>query len=251
MLNWKSLLLFCHIIICLNLLRNLFHKSMFLNFLSPIVWKTWFICNILLVFLISQIPISVLFFKLLLLYVPLTLTFFLQSTMIFIWQQQCYSQLEFFLNALIAQVKIGAGFRPAFKIAALSLPNNYFQNYFMEILETILFSKKSATPFLSPSLQQIIEELKKADSSSQCLQHLENLRHYIHIRSIFRKKVQSALLQIHIQSLVLFILYSGLFIFILNKHGLKYIKVLLLSLLLFITGLIILFQCGKRIKWTI
>ena len=182
---------------------------------------------------------------------PLTFSFFLQSTLIFIRQQQCYSQLEFFLNALIAQIKIGVGFRPAFKTAALALPNNYFQNYFMEVLETILFSKKSTAPFPSLSLQQMIEELKKADSSSQCLQHLENLRHHTRIRSTFRKKVQSALLQIHIQSVVLFILYSGLFIFILNKHGLKYIKILLLSLFLFIIGLTILSRCGKKIRWTI
>ncbi|MDE0120070.1 MAG: hypothetical protein OXM55_08710 [Bdellovibrionales bacterium] len=113
------------------------------------------------------------------------------------------------------------------------------------------FSNTHRTLFLSPSLQQMIEELKRADSSSQCLDHLKNLRHHIHTRSIFRKKVQSALLQIHIQSFVLLILYSGLFIFIFNKTGLKYIKVLLLSLFLFGTGLMILSQLGKKIKWTI
>ena len=252
MLNWKSLLLFCHIVICLKFLKNLIHKNTFLNFLSPIVWKIWFMGNILLIFVISQIPISILFFKLLLLYLPLTLTFFLQSTMIFLWQQQLYSQLEFFLNALIAQIKIGTGFRPAFKTAALTLSNSYFQNYFMKILETILFSKKPAgKSFLPSSLQQMIEELKKADSSSHCLEHLENLRHHVHIRSVFRKKVQSALLQIRIQSFVLLILYTGLFIFVLNKYGLRYIKILFLSLFLFIIGLIILLQCGKRVKWTI
>ena len=250
MLNWKSLLLFCHILICLKLLRTFFHRR-FLNFLSPMVWKIWFLSNILLLFLISQMPISFFFFKILLLYIPLIFSFFLQSTLIFIWQQQCYVQFEFFLNVLIAQIKIGIGFRPAFKIAAYSLPQRYFQNYFIEILDTMTFSNTHRKLFLSPLLQQMIEELKRADSSSQCLEHLKNLRHHIHIRSIFRKKVQSTLLQIRIQSLVLLILYFGLFIFIFNKTGLKYIKTLLLSLFLFLTGLLVLSQLGKKIKWTI
>ncbi|MDE0518617.1 MAG: hypothetical protein OXH36_03550 [Bdellovibrionales bacterium] len=189
--------------------------------------------------------------KILLLYTPFFVSFFLQSTLIFIWQQQCYVQFEFFLNALIAQIKIGVGFRPAFKQAAYTLPQRHFQNYFIEILDAMTFSNTHRKLFLSPALQQMIEELKRANSSSQCLEHLKNLRHHIHTRSIFQKKVQSALLQIRIQSFVLLILYSGLFIFILNKTGWKYIKILLLSLCLFCIGLLVLSQLGKKIKWTI
>lgn len=247
----KFLLLFCHITICLKTLYNTLHNSMFLTFLSPMVWKTWFICNILLIFLISQIPINLLFFKLLFLYIPLILTFFLQSVLIFIWRQKFYLQFELFLNALIAQIKIGSGFRSAFKAALSALSYSHFQNYFIEIWEMILFSKNLRKEFRFSPLQQMIEELRKADQSSQCLEQLENLRHQIRVRSLFQKKVQSALLQIRIQSFVLLSLYSGLFIFVLHRYGLKYIKVLLLSFLLFISGLITLFQCGKKMKWTI
>ena len=249
--DWNFLFLFCHVLICLQSLWNIFHKSMFITVLSPMVWKTWFIFNISLVFFISQLPISFLFFKLLLLYTPLALIYFSQSVLVFIWRQQFYHQFECFLNNLIAQIKIGAGFRAGFKTALLILPHSRFQNYFMEILEMILFSKKLRKEFHFSPLQQMIEELKRTDKSAQCLEHLENLRHQVRIQSVFRKKVQSALLQIRIQSLVLLILYSGLFIFVLHRYGLKYIKILLLSLFLFISGLIILFQCGKRIKWTI
>ena len=249
--DWKFLLLFCHLLICLKTLWNILHNSMFLTFLSPIVWKTWFICNILLIFFISQLPIHLLLFKSSLLYIPLILTFFLQSFLSFIWRQRFYTQFELFLNALIAQIKIGLGFRSAFKAALSVLSHSPFQNYFMEILEMILFSKKIRKEFHFSPLQQMIEELRKADQSSQCLEHLENLRHQIRVHSIFQKKVQSALLQIRIQSFVLLVLYSGLFIFVLHRYGLKYIKVLLLSFFLFTAGLIVLFQYGKKIKWTI
>ncbi len=251
MFDWESAFLFCHVLLCLAGLWSLFHQSIFLTFLSPIVWKICFVFSILLIFVISQLPFQILFFKLMLLYVPLILIFFTRFLLTFVREQQFYLQFEFFLNTLIAQIKIGSGFRPAFKSSARALPDSYFQNYFMEILEMILFSKKPAKEFSFSPLRQMIEELKRADSSSQCLELLENLRHHIHIRSVFRKKVQSALLQIRIQSFVLFILYSGLLIFVLNKYGLKYIKILLISFFLFITGFLILLQHGRKIKWTI
>ena len=250
MFDWKSLLLFCHILICLKTLWKTLHKSIFLAFLSPMVWKIWFICNIALVFFISQLPIPLLF-KLPLLYTPLILTFFSQSLLLFIWRQQLYLQFELLLNALITQIKIGTGFRPAFKKAVLSLSRQHFQNYFMEILEVISFSKSFRKEFCFSPLQQMITELKRADQSSQCLEHLENLRHQVRVQSVFRKKVQAALLQVRIQSVILLIFYFGLFIFVLHQYGLKYIKTLLLSFCLFIFGLIILFQCGRKIKWTV
>lgn len=251
MFDWKFLFLFCTMFICLKTLWNIQHKSIFPAFLSPIVWKIWFICNILLVFYISQLHFNFLFLKLLLFCIPLIFTFFLKSFLVFIWKQRFYLQFEFFLNALISQIKIGTGFRSAFKKAAQSLPYIYFQNYFLKILEIILYSQNLSPEFDFSPLKQIITELKRADQSAQCLEHLENLRHQIHIQSIFRKKVGTALLQIRIQSLVLLLLYSGLFLFVIHKYGLRYIKILFLSLILFITGLIILSQCGRKIKWTI
>ena len=251
MIDGTSFFLFCHILICLKILWSIFHNSVFLSFLSPISWKIGCIFSIFLVFLISQLSISFLFFKLLLLYIPVICAVFLQSVFIFIWRQRFFFQFEFFLNALIAQIKIGMGFRSAFKAALPALPHSSFQNYFIEILETILFSKKLRKEFDFSPMQQMIAALRKADQSSRCLEYLENLRHHVRVRSVFQKKVQSALLQIRIQSFTLLVLYSGLFLFVLNRYGLKYIKILLLSLVLFIIGLILLFQCGKRMKWTV
>ena len=251
MFDWESLFLFCTMFICLKTLWNTQYKSIFPNFLSPIVWKFWFICNILFIFFISQLPFEFVFLKLLLFCIPLIFTFFLKAFFIFIWKQKFYLQFEFFLNVLISQIKIGTGFRSAFKKAAQSLTHPYFQNYFLKILETISYSQKLREEFDFAPLKQIITELKTADESVQCLEHLENLRHQIYIQSMFRKKVGTALLQIRLQSLVLLLLYSGLFIFILHKYGLKYIKILFISLILFILGLMLLLRCGRKIKWSI
>lgn len=251
MWDGKFLFLFFHIFICIKVLWNYRHRVSLLSFSSPIVWKVWFLFNILLLFFISQLSVELLFLKILLIYTPLILTFFLQSLLILLWKERFYIQFEFFLNALIAQVKMGESFRSAFKKAMETLPNIQFKNYFTEILETILFSKALRQEFQFSPLQQMIRELKQADQSAQCLGYLENLRHQVRVRSVFRKKVQSALLQIRLQSFVLLVLYSGLFIFVLHKYGLKYIKILLFSLFLFLCGLISLLQCGKKVKWTI
>ena len=118
----------------------------------------------------------------------------------------------------------------------------------MEIQDSIIFSKNPRSIFTFSPLQQLIIKLKRADQSSQCLTHLENLRLYIKTRSRFQRKVNSALLQVRIQSCILFMIYSGLFCLILYQYGLKYKKVLLFSFCLFLLGLISLFHCGKKIK---
>ena len=246
MFEWSFL--FCHIGLCLAGLQSFYRRGLY--FAQETVWKMSFVFNILLLFLISQIPFQIFLFKWILLYIPLIVAFFLKNLMFSLWEQKFYRQLEVFVNSLIAQIKIGAGFRPAFKSSVKTLPHG-FQTCFMEMLEMILFSKKPSGKFLFPPLQHTLEELKQADSSPRCLPILENLRHHLYIHSVFRRKVQSALLQVRIQSLVLCILYAGLLAFVLNKYGLKYIKVLLISLLLFTIGLLFLLTRGKKIKWTV
>ncbi len=240
------MLLFCHIFICLKILFQ--SKGGILPLISPMVWKIWLSLNILLVFVIVRLPLPFLF-KLFCLCLPLVLTFCLRVFLLFRWRELFYFQLEFFLNTLIAQIRVGQSFRSAFKLAVLSLPKKEFQCYFEDIREQILFAKSAKNPF--PEQDQVTKELKRADQSSHCLQNLENLRHQMRVQSLFRKKVRSALLQIRVQSLVLLILYIGLFLFVLHKYGWKYMPVLLFSLFLFLVGLIFLFQCGRRIKWTV
>ena len=246
MLFLESLLLFCSIFICLR--AFLLNKGGVLPFISPLVWKVWFICNVVFMFGVVRLPLPFLV-KLCFIFVPFILTFFGQAFLFLRWQAGFFSQLEFFLNTLIAQIRIGRGFRSAFKGAILSLPQKKYQSCFEEIENSILFAKTPKNP--SPLIQQVIKELKRADQSRYCLKNLENLRHKIRVQAFFRKKVRSALGQIRIQSFILLILYIGLFLFVLQKYGWKYISILLISLLLFLVGLVWLFQCGRRIKWTI
>ena len=247
MFDWKSLLLLIHILISLRILWKAFYKS---TFLSPIVWKISCICNISLVFFVAQLPLKPFVFKILVLYVPPVLTYFLLSISAFMWRQRFCQQFEFFLNTLIAQIKMGASLPTGFKQALPSL-NPSYKSYFTEILEEILFSKNLRDIFCFSPVKNMIIELKKADKSSHCLKHLENLRHQVKIRSLFRRKAEATLLQIRIQSLTLLILYICLFIFVLTRYGLKYGNMLLISALLFAMGLFILFHCGRKIKWTI
>ncbi len=239
--------LFCHILVCLSCLLSLYRRGP--AFTEQALWKTGFLFLTLPLFpLISRIPAFP--FKWTLLYLPLILAFLLKSLLNHRGEQKLMAQFEFFIRHLIAQIKIGLGFRPAFK-SALQFLAPCFQSYFKEILESIVFSKKPSKEKSSPILRHLTEELKRADSSSRALPILENLRHHLHIRSVFRQKAESALLQVRIQSLVLSLLYTGLIIFVLHKYGLKHIKILSGSLLLFITGLLLLLKCGRKIRWTV
>ncbi len=246
--NW--IILFFHICINLYLLWKIRQEQSFFGHLSPMVWKFFPLFSTIAIFLILHLNVFILF-KILFLYLPFISITSLKYYFIKQWQEQFLIQLEGFLNNLIAQIKIGFSFRSGFKIAQENLTHSDFQNYFTEILEFILLSKKLSAPIVSSPFQWMIRELRQADQSTQCLEYLENLRHYLHVRSYFQRKIRSALLQVRVQSYILVILYSSLLLFVLNRYGLNYLRVLFSSLSLFILGLIILSQAGRKIKWNI
>ena len=243
--------LFVHVFMSLKFLWDLVNQPDFRILFSPILWKILVGFQIFLIFVILQMDISVLFFKSLFLYAPLAFSFLLQSFLFISWKKAFYGQFEFFLNTLVAQIKIGMGFRSAFKASVDSLPSPRFKKYFMDILEMILFSKKLRQELYFSPLKEMLRELVKADQSNRALEHLENLRHQVRVRAQFQKKVQSVLLQLRAQSIVLVVLYVGLFAFVLQRYGLKHLKILMLSFALFTVGLVIMFRCGRRVKWTI
>ncbi len=251
MFDLYQAILFCHILLSLWFLWKITPFSQSHNFLSPIVWKIWIGFSILFVFLLTQLQIKSFFVQICLLYIPVGLTFFIHSLLTFIWKEQFLTQFEFFLNSLIARIKVGLGFRSGFKLAIQTMSSLHFQNHFMDILDSILLSKRMRKEYLFSPMRQMIEELQRTDHSHQCLKHLENLRHQLRTRTRFRRKVQVAILQVRIQSFLLLIIYTGLLFFILYRYGLKYPKILFTSSALFALGTIFLLQCGRKIKWTI
>ena len=246
-----SLSLWCHIVFSLWLMRRILRQNHLLFFLPPGFFKIFIIFSTLFVFILAFIPIESLFLKCFLLYLPVFPAFFLPYFFYFRWKDQFYVQCEFFINTVIAQMKTGSGFRQAFKSAGFCLPNSSFQNHFIEILESIALLKNFRKEFQFSPIQQILEELRQADKSPRSLDHLENLRHQMRVRSHFIRKMKSALLQFRVQSFVLCLLYVLLFIFVLHRHGLEHPKILFLSLCLFVLGLFFLVRCGRRIKWNI
>ena len=247
----SSIFLFIHILFSLWLSRKTLYYNHWTLFLPSTIRKICIIFNLLLICGISLLNISSLFLKCLLLYIPCILAYFVSNLFHFYWKEQFFIQFEFFINSLITRIKTGYGFRSAFKMAITCLPQTHFQNHFMEILESIIFSKSFRKEIQFSPMQQMLLELKHADQSTRCLDYLENLRHQIHIRSQFRKKVKSVLFQFRTQAFILCILYICLFIFVLFRHGLQYPKLLFSSICLFTMGFFFLFQCGRKIKWTI
>ncbi len=248
---FEVIILFFHSLFGFYLLFNTRKDRLFITILSPLVWKILVTISIISLFFLIQIPFNFYFFKIILIYTPFLLIIAVKVWFIFHWQEQLITQLELLINNLIAQIKIGCAFRSGFKIALTHLNKKIFQSYFTEILDCILFSKQLRPELSFSPLQQIVKELKKADESSQCLEHLENLRHYLQTRTYFRNKVQSALFQVRMQSYILLVLYASLMVFVIYSYGLKYPKVLFVSFCCFTIGLIVLSQLGRRVKWTI
>lgn len=204
---------------------------------------------ILVLGVLFQIPTRSFILKISLMYLPALVLFLTDWLLQVVWRKNFYSQIEFFIHHLIFHIKTGLSFRSAFQVAIKGLSSPVFQKDFLEILDFIVFSRDLSPRFLP--FRQMISELKRADKAPGGLLYLQNLRLHIKTRSLFRRKVSSALLHVRVQAVVLFLIYTGLLILVLYQYGLKYQKMVFLSFGLFAAGLFCLLRMGKSLKWSI
>ena len=204
---------------------------------------------ILVLGVLFQIPTGSFILKVLLMYLPALLLFVTDRGLQMLWRKKFCFQIEFFIHHLIFHIKTGLSFRSAFQMAVRGLSSQVFQKDFLEILDFIVFSRDLSPRFVP--FRQIISELGRADKAPGGLLYLENLRLHIKTRSLFRRKANSALLHVRVQAVVLFLIYSGLFVLVLYQYGLKYQKMVFLSVGLFAAGLFFLLRMGRSLKWSI
>ena len=162
-----------------------------------------------------------------------------------IFRQQFHSLLD----SIIARMKIGHSFRESLKLSIDDLPSSIKED-FMELRDRMIYSQNlnKQTPHHLLSVFQIFQQ---TDKDPQPISRLRYIQHNLKVEFRFQQKARQALVQIHIQSLVLIVLYIALFIFVIAFFGIQFLSLILLSLFLFSIGTIFTFIMGKNIKWTL
>ena len=155
-----------------------------------------------------------------------------------------------FLDALTARMKMGGGFRTALGLSIDSLEPSPAKKDLREIKDRLIYAQnpphQADQNFLS-----VFKILSTADKHPKALSYLDAVRRSLKIQNLFEERSSAALLQIHIQSLLLVFLYTALLIFVISFFGSKFLPIIFISLLLFSLGLIWVLIMGKNIKWTL
>lgn len=128
--------------------------------------------------------------------------------------------------------------------------NDWFALQFRNLAQSLVISNQNLSINLG-FMQIFRQELLQIELSGQKVNdQLRNLRRSLKIEINFRRKSRQILRSLYIQSMALSLLYVGFFFFISSQVDLfKYKKICLLSIALFVLGLISIIFSGRRIKW--
>lgn len=195
-------------------------------------------------FLQNNLPLVVFFY---------TLPTGLFMSLIFYWQKRkerkFLENLYSLLPPLIAQMKLGLGFMDAWNKSLQTFEDPADKAPLLKISETLRFQKAGHHPH--PEIRHFLSHLITARKSAQALKQIKNLHQKAQVKLLFLRKSRQILFQLRLQSGVMALLYGGLVFWNLFHYGFKYISLIILSFLLFFSGLLWIFKTGKTLKWSL
>ena len=150
------------------------------------------------------------------------------------------------LPTLTAQMKLGLGFMDAWNKSLQTIEDRTDPVFLQKISESLRFQKDNSHPHLE--IRHLLSHLMTARKSARPLKQITHLQQKVQVKQFFRRKSQQVLFQLRLQSGVMTLLYSGLVIWNLLHYGLRYISLVLLSFLLFFSGLLWIFKMGKHLQ---
>ena len=165
-------------------------------------------------------------------------------------KQSFHQQFCLLLDSIIARMKMGHSFRESLNLSIDSIQSVFIKQNFEELKDRMIYSQ-SPGKNAPKDVLFAFQTFQTADQDHQPITRLRYIRSALKIESRFQNKVQQALLQIHLQSIILIILYLALFVFVLMFFGLQFLSLVLCSLFLFSLGVCIVFAMGRKIKWTL
>ena len=242
------------IILCLICVLNYDFCRKFLKEMEDRRLITQDLRHILIFFLILYFFSGLIFQK----HLPLAAFFYILPIGIFLgfifYQQKkreriLLKNLYSLLPTLIAQMKLGLGFMDAWDKSLQTIERKTDQAFLLKISESLRFQKTYSHPH--SEIKHFLSHLMTARKSTQALKQVRNLQQKIQVKQLFLRKTRQVLFQLRLQSVVMAVLYSGLVIWNLLHYGLSYISLILLSFLLFFSGLLWIFKTGKTLKWSL
>ena len=156
------------------------------------------------------------------------------------------------LTLVSLKMKSGRSFRQAMGEAS-SECDARFRKQLSEIVSAVVFSQQVCLHRRHTFVDEVVNELTRIDQNPHAsLKRLGIFRQKLRIENDFRRKSGQVLARTRAQSLVMTILYIGIFAFMVWKFGWKEnATALSTSALLFAVGGVWIFLGGRRIKWKV
>lgn len=180
----------------------------------------------------------------------ITLKFF-PAILRFFLLQRLQKALLPFLDSVILGVQTGKSFRSSCRLA-VDLQSGWVKIQLHEVIESITGSDHGVA-VKSALLKGFVDDLRFVDQSqSRCVEQLRALRSHYRMMESFRRRSGQATQQIKMQAIIVTALYLALFVFVIKQFGFKAHKNLMMgSASVFITGLLVVFYFGRRLKWKV
>ena len=156
-----------------------------------------------------------------------------------------------FIDQCCLSTASGISFRNSLQ-RAFSQRNDWFSQQFKLMVQNIIFSNQNFAE-INSFMGQFRNELVRIDQSGHKInEQLKGLRRVLKIEINFRRKSRQILRNLRIQAASLAILYICFVLFLSTQIDLlKYKKILILSIILFLSGFILTFTAGRRIQWKV
>ncbi|MCB0421500.1 MAG: hypothetical protein KDD61_10925 [Bdellovibrionales bacterium] len=157
-----------------------------------------------------------------------------------------------FINNTQIKMRLGYGFKSAV-YEAQRYESFYFQKIISRIFESMAFSPQVCSKSENKFLNFISLEFQSIESQPHnAISRLENLRNTIRNQENIRRKSGQVKLQVQIQIAILSGFYFALLLYVIFQDQWRSnMTLILVSLLLFVTGIFTTFHVGKRITWKI
>jgi len=186
-------------------------------------------------------------------HIPFIFMFFLEFFMKIKRKKQFEREFQSFLSQMILQMRTGSSFRQAIQ-ASNQENERLFKVKIQKIFNIVTFSQQNAELFSNDRfVKEIIEEFIRIDQRPHmALAALIGFKNKLQLESEFRHKSGRILYQVRIQSLIISGIYFALFFFMFKEYGfLENIKLMGLSVALYLIGVVLLLLMGRSFKWNI
>lgn len=175
----------------------------------------------------------------------------IHSYLLFYLESLYWKEFPRFLTHVMLRIQMGESFRSAIN-RCLSLCSTEFRHILSRIMEVVVFSQHKADTKAPIFINDIIKEFKKIDRSphlaTTLLQHKYDS---LIMKKNFRHKSGQVLLQTHIQTAVLFLLYVLTLVYVHYSYSLyNYLKLLITSIFLMLIGFVFLHLLTRSFKWS-